>query len=152
VTCCLVDGDQAHLEVYTRVMTGAAVVLAGREMMTECASCLAAVASAFARHRNRLALAAGAGLTPGTLGLMIHAVLSSIGGMGFFLASLHPFTRGVSTTFVRSFLGPRQILQPEVHMFRQSCHGLCFGRDVADYIATGFGNRLYCIWFSRVLA
>jgi hypothetical protein len=83
---------------------------------------------------------------------MIHAVLSSIGGMGFFLASLHPFTRGVSTTFVRSFLGPRQILQPEVHMFRQSCHGLCFGRDVADYIATGFGNRLYCIWFSRVLA
>ena len=32
--------------------------------------------------------------------------VSSVGGLAFFLASLHPFTRGVSATFVRSFLTP----------------------------------------------
>ncbi len=101
----------AHLEVYTRAMTGAAVVLAGREMITECASCLGAVASAFSYRRR---LAGGIRLTSGTLGLMLHAVVSSVGGMVFFLASLHPFTRGVSTTFVRSFLGPRSIPQPQI--------------------------------------
>ena len=73
-------------------------------MITECASCLAAVARAIARcHMGP------AGLAPGILGLMVHAAASSVGGVVFFLASLHPFTRGVSTTFVRSFLGPRQI-------------------------------------------
>ena len=131
-----------HLEAYIRVMTGAAVVLAGREMMTECASCLAAVASAFARHRNRQAVAAGVGLTPGTLGLMLQAVVSSVGGMVFFLASLHPFTRGVSTTFVRSFLGPRQIPQPEVRV-SSDLPRPCLGRDVADCVATNVGSCLY---------
>ena len=37
---------------------------------------------------------------------MAHTAVSGIGGLMFFLGSLHPFTRGVSTTFVRSFLSP----------------------------------------------
>lgn len=108
------DDDQAHVEFYTRFMTGAAVVLAGRELVTECGSCLAAVVNAFSRSRTGIAGAQRTrGLAPGTFGLMVHAIVSSAGGLVFFLASLHPFTRGVSTTFVRSFLGPRQ-LQPQV--------------------------------------
>eukprot|EP01043_Picozoa_sp_COSAG02_P016068 COSAG02_NODE_700_length_18341_cov_52.629043_9_plen_676_part_00 len=143
----------AHLEVYIRVMTGAAVVLAGREMITECASCLAAVASAFS-HRRRLG--SGVALTTGTLGLMLHAVVSSFGGMVFFLASLHPFTRGVSTTFVRSFLGPRPIpqlqvsAQPTAGRFRGgSNHAQAVLREV---LASSTGDRYYSSEFLGVAA
>lgn len=92
------------MEAYTRLMTGAAIVLAGRGIFTECAGCLSAVATALSHCRA----VGAASVTPGTLSLIVHTVVSAVGGLVFFLASLHPFTRGVSTTFVRSFLGPRQ--------------------------------------------
>ena len=121
-------------------MTGAAVVLAGREMVTECASCLRAVVVAFSRQSTRLAGAGGtAGLDLSTVGLMLHAIVSSIGGLVFFLASLHPFTRGVSTTFVRSFLGPRP-LPPQVRA-SSDLHHRCFDR-VPVGILTGLAAPL----------
>lgn len=111
----------AQVQRYTLVMSGGAIVLAAREILTECGSCVVALVAA-ARHY-------GTGASAGVAALMLHAVrpppsqpttslqrlrvcafalqaVSSVGGLAFFLASLHPFTRGVSATFVRSFLTP----------------------------------------------
>ena len=82
-----------HVELYAKMMTGLAMVMAGRELLTECGGCL---------H----ALIAAARVRAVPFAALCRCVLSCAGAVAYFLASLHPFTRGLTTSFVRSVATP----------------------------------------------